>query len=162
MLCVAAVTATGVPMRPERRACRADCSPAPRKVSGAPPTRRPRSAASAITLAASSMFMASGFSPYTCLPERRLSSATAACAEGTVRLTTISTSASESTAPRVPDTGTSCSLATVAARSVSRSATATTRTSGKELRLRRYWPLMTPAPTSATPTGPLLKSAPRR
>ena len=151
--CIMASAACGTPMAPASMRRRAVCSPAPRTVSGAQPTRRPARPASASSIRPAAASSASGFSIQTCLPAASASRATAACAAGTVRLTTISTSASSTACRALPAPGTPYLAACALARARSRSAQYSTRRSGNEVRLRRYSSLMVPQPTTATPTG---------
>ncbi|MEZ4583185.1 MAG: hypothetical protein R3A10_16380 [Caldilineaceae bacterium] len=57
-----AVAATGVPIQPSSTSLRHVCKPAPRKVSGALPTRTPAASAAAMMAAPSSRLSANGFS----------------------------------------------------------------------------------------------------
>src|SRR5881409_1247314 len=141
--CIRASAVSGGPIAPSSTSRRTACSPAPRKVSGAPPTR------------ASARSAASGFSFQTCLPAAIARSAISAWAAGIVRLTTISTSGWPTTTEASPATGTPCSAAFARATSGMASPTARTRVSGNCVRFWRYCELMFPAPMTPIPTGPV-------
>ena len=124
-----AVAPIGRPMAPSSISLRQVWMPAPRNVSGAPPTLRPAFRAAFSTRAPSARVTASGFSRYTCLPAASAASDTDACTFGIVRFSTICTSRSASSSSTVHALATLCFAAAAFARSVTRSAHATTRAS---------------------------------
>ena len=83
---------SGVPMSPRSISRRAVCSPAPRNVSGAQPSRSPAASADFSRPRPDSRSSENGFSVQTCLPALTAAVATSTCAAGMVRLTMISTS----------------------------------------------------------------------
>ena len=113
------------------------CRPAPRKVSGALPTRSPFSAASASRRLPCARRTASGFSEYTDLPAFSAASATFACAFGTVRFRTMLISGSRRSLRTEQALGILNSAALAFARAAIRSAhAATSRFSNIGRRLR--------------------------
>ena len=125
-------------MSPRAIARFAVCTPGPRTVSGATPTRSPADAAVSSRRRASSRSTPSGFSVHTCFPAATIASETATCAAGIVRFTTMSMSGSSSTTSTPPARGTPYAAACARARSSTRSPIARTTTSGKRVRFCRY------------------------
>ena len=101
---------SGVPIAPASISRRMVCSPGPRNVSGAQPSRRPAASACAISASADARSSAIGFSFNTCLPAASAAEATSAWAAGTVRLTISSTSSRASACSVVPGSGTPMAL----------------------------------------------------
>ena len=147
-----AVAATGVPIQPSSISLRLVWMPAPKKVSGAQPTRTPFSFAAAITLAPSLRSTASGFSQWTFLPAAMAARLTAVCAFGVVRLMTILMSGFASSSSAVQATGTLCSAARFWARLMSISATATRSRISNMRQPLMYAGLMLPHPMMPTGT----------
>ena len=130
-------TNSGVPMTPSAIARFAVWKPGPRSVSGAEPMRTPFCAASARSSRVDSRSSPIGFSVQTCLPASTAARDTSTCTAGIVRFTTRSTSGFASTSAAVPQAPMPNSSVFDRARSGIRSPTATTATSGNDVRFSR-------------------------